>query len=215
MPKCLFLSAFLCEHEFKMVSLTHKRYWIFDLDGTLTKPVHDFAHIRNELGLAPNTDILSAIALQPEEKRRTMLAHLDELERYYAAQAQPAEGAVELLTKLDKKDCCLGILTRNAHEFALLSLQAIGAADFFATQDILGRDEAKPKPSPEGINILLNQWVGDSKKAVMVGDFHFDLLSGRAASVTTVHVDMANRHWPEETDIRVNSLFELLSQFDE
>lgn len=86
---------------------------------------------------------------------------------------------------------------------------------FFASKDILGRDEAKPKPSPEGINILLNQWAGDNEEAVMVGDFHFDLLSGRAASVTTVHVDMADRHWPEETDVRVKNLFELFYRLDE
>ncbi len=198
-----------------MVNLTYKCYWIFDLDGTLTKPVHDFAYIRHELGLQPDVDILSAIAAQPAEEQRSMLARLDELERYYAAQAEPAEGVVELLAKLHENECCLGILTRNTHEFALLSLEAIGAANFFARQDVLGRDEAAPKPSAEGINILLNQWVAPKEKAVMVGDFHFDLLAGRAASVTTIHVGRAERSWPDATDIRVSNLFELCAQLND
>ena len=43
----------------------------------------------------------------------------------------------------------------------------------------------------------------------MVGDYHFDLLAGRSASVITVHVDSSDRHWPEDTDVRVNSLHDL------
>ena len=31
--------------------MQHRRYWIFDLDGTLTVSAHDFEHMRRELGL--------------------------------------------------------------------------------------------------------------------------------------------------------------------
>lgn len=192
-----------------MELLQQKRFWIFDLDGTLTKPVHDFAHIRDVLGLAPDEDILRAIEEKPEAIKRTMMAQLDRLERHYAALAEPSEGVIALLAQLQGAGCCLGILTRNTKEFAELSLSAIGAASFFKSIDVLGRDEAAPKPSPEGINILLNQWGADKMQSVMVGDFHFDLLSGRSANVTTVHVDASPRHWPEDTDIRVDNLFEL------
>ncbi|WP_286238186.1 HAD family hydrolase [Neptuniibacter halophilus] len=197
-----------------MTALRDKQAWIFDLDGTLTEPVHDFAHIRQALGMAPEADILATIAAQPEPIRRTTMKRLDELERHYAAQARPAMGLLPCLQRLQAQGCRLGILTRNSRELALLSLDAIGAAQFFDPKDVLGRDEVDPKPAPDGIKYLLNQWDIGFRKAVMVGDFHFDLLSGRAAGVTTVHVDPADRHWPEVTDYRLQRLDELLRLLD-
>lgn len=184
--------------------------WVFDLDGTLTEPVHDFEHIRRELGIPPEEDILSVIAQTPMPQRRTMLERLDELERHYAALAQPAEGALELLEYLYTANCRLGILTRNTKALALLSLESIGAAKYFSSECVLGRDESCPKPSPEGVKILLNQWSSSPGAAVMVGDFEFDLISGKQAGAITVHVDKADRHWPEVTDYRFSSLSELI-----
>lgn len=192
-----------------MHPLKEKCYWVFDLDGTLTKPVHDFDHIRSVLGIAPQADILSTIETLPRQKKCTMLEQLDVLERYYAAQAEPADGVIDLLNHLTNRGCKLGILTRNTKELALLSLGAIGAGDFFEPEMVLGRDEASPKPSPDGINILLNQWAAGLEKSVMVGDYQYDLMAGRSAAVMTVHVDTDPRGWPEVTDVRVQNLIEL------
>jgi len=192
------------------MNLEQYNSWVFDLDGTLTEPVHDFEHIRRELGIPPEEDILSAIAQTAMPERRTMLERLDELERHYAALAQPAEGALELLEYLSSANCRLGILTRNTKELALVSLDSIGAAQYFASEFVLGRDESSPKPSPEGIKILLNQWGRVSGSAVMVGDFEFDLISGKQAGTITVHVDKADRHWPEVTDYRFSTLSEII-----
>lgn len=195
------------------MDLKGKTGWIFDLDGTLTQPVHDFAYIREVLGIRPEEDILATIATKPEQVRRPMTEQLDELERHFAALAKPADSVLECLTLLKNRNCSLGILTRNTKEMALLSLQAIGAAEYFSLENILGREEIQPKPAPDGINFLLNQWGMDSSSAVMVGDYHFDLLSGRAAGVCTVHVDKQDRNWPEDTDVRVRTLSELVSLF--
>lgn len=184
--------------------------WIFDLDGTLTCPVHDFAFMRSELGLQPDDDILLAIEQADPVLKCTMMARLDELERHYAALAKPSEGALALLNRLSELNCRLGILTRNSKELALLSLKAIGAEQFFHPNDILGRDEVQPKPSPEGINHLINQWDSVVSSGVMVGDFEFDMLSGRQAGVMTVHVDKRDRHWPDVTDLRFSTLADVV-----
>jgi len=74
----------------------------------------------------------------------------------------------------------------------------------------LGRDDALAKPDPQGVNLLLNQWQARPDEAVMVGDFRYDLEVGRAAGVTTIHVDpKRDREWPELTDLRVGTLAEL------
>ena len=48
---------------------------------------------------------------------------------------------------LRERGCRLGVLTRNAHELALVTLQAVGMGDCFLPEDILGRDEAPPAAS--------------------------------------------------------------------
>lgn len=192
-----------------MVPLQHRRAWIFDLDGTLTQPVHDFLHIRQELGIDPADDILATIAAQPDDKRQVMTERLDELEHYYASQAKPAPGVLALLEHLAELGCEMGILTRNTRPIALESLLAIGAKEFFKDELVLGRDEAHPKPDAHGITLLLSHWQRQPEEAVMVGDFRYDLESGRAAGTYTVHVDDSDRHWPDLTDLRVPTLHEL------
>ncbi|MEK0268020.1 hypothetical protein QT383_19635 [Stenotrophomonas rhizophila] len=56
-----------------------------------------------------------------------------------------------LVRTLQGTGCRLGILTRNVRSLAQVTLQAIGLGDVFAEDDIIGRDEAEPKPSPAGL----------------------------------------------------------------
>ncbi|MFW1676160.1 HAD family hydrolase [Pontibacter sp. JAM-7] len=192
-----------------MQSLHEKTCWVFDLDGTLTQAIHDFDHIRAVLDIAPGQDILAALEAMPSSEQARATLRLDELERHYAEQAQPADGVLECLSLLHQRQCHMGILTRNRRDLALLSLQAIGLDKFFTPDTVLGRDEIAPKPAPDGIHYLLSQWQASPETAVMVGDFHYDLLCGRAAQVYTVHVSDDGRHWPADTDLRVSNLQEL------
>lgn len=185
--------------------------WIFDLDGTLTQPVHDFEYIRRQLGFAPGADILATIARQSDDVRPDLQHRLDELELFYACKAKASDGALSLLQKLAENGCRLGILTRNKKEIAISSLQAIGAAEFFTDNTIIGRDQAAAKPDPQGINILLDRWQARADDAVMLGDFRYDLEVGRAAGVATIHVETRpGLEWPELTDLKVSSLDQLL-----
>jgi phosphoglycolate phosphatase-like HAD superfamily hydrolase len=66
--------------------------------------------------------------------------------------------------------------------------------------DIIGRDEALPKPDPDGLLRLAHGWDVDPGDLVMVGDYRFDLDCGRAAGARTVLVNVAENPWPESTD---------------
>jgi len=191
-------------------SIRRANCWVFDLDGTLTQPVHDFEHIRAELGLPSGCDILASIAEKPDTERQALNQQLDQWEYFYADMVKPAVGVSESLGLLASRGCNLGILTRNKREVALHCLEVIGVAHLFNSADVLGRDEALAKPDPQGINLLLQQWQAGPDEAVMVGDFRYDLEVGRAAGVATVHVDSStDRGWPALTDLRVNTLAEL------
>jgi HAD superfamily hydrolase (TIGR01509 family) len=192
------------------VDLGARRHWIFDMDGTLTVAVHDFDAIRAELGLEPRKPILEQLAELPESRARELFARLDALELELARQARAAEGASHLLESLADRGARLGIVTRNSHGNALETLRFAGLEGFFAPECVLGREAAAPKPDPQGIRHLLARWNAAPGSAVMVGDYRFDLIAGRAAGTATVYVDPDGAFpFAEHADVSVDSLVAL------
>ncbi|MDF2488851.1 MAG: hydrolase [Pseudomonas sp.] len=182
------------------MSLSRMRNWVFDMDGTLTVAVHDFAAIRVALDIPAEDDILTHLAALPSDEAAAKHAWLLEHERDLAVASKAATGAVELVRELAGRGCRLGILTRNARELAHVTLQAIGLADCFPVEHILGRDEAAPKPSPDGLLKIAQAWGVAPGELVMVGDYRFDLDCGRAAGARTVLVNLPDNPWPELAD---------------
>ncbi|WP_296254357.1 MULTISPECIES: HAD family hydrolase [unclassified Pseudomonas] len=182
------------------MKLSQLRHWVFDMDGTLTLAVHDFPAIKRALSIPQDDDILSHLASLPAEQAAAKHAWLLEHERELAVASRPATGAVELVRDLAARGYRLGILTRNALELAHVTLQAIGIADCFAVEDVLGRDEAPPKPDPGGLLKLAQAWNVEPAQMVMVGDYRFDLACGKAAGTHTVLVNLPQNPWPELTD---------------
>ena len=194
-----------------MADILQRRHWVFDMDGTLTIAVHDFTDIRKELGFAEGQPIVKTLNALPDEQAQPLRQRLHEIEEGLARQAQPAPGVQNLLAALKLRGCRMGILTLNSKENAWLTLQTLGLAEFFEPEAVLGRwCLENPKPHPDGIHQLLDFWNADSDDAVMVGDFLWDLKTGRAAGLPTVHVDLSGAFpWPELTDLPVASLHDL------
>lgn len=188
--------------------------WVFDLDGTLTLAQHDFAAIRRELGIPAQDDILSFIAARPLPERAELSRQLDAIELRLAQDVRAAPGAAELIRYLHDSGQHIGILTRNLQQVARSSLEVLGVLDCFAPQDILGRAQALPKPDPDGIQQLLAAWSASEARAIMVGDFRFDLEAGRAAGCRTCLVHSVNQ-WPQLADWHVTDCRELLVRLTE
>lgn len=182
------------------MSLARIRHWVFDMDGTLTLAAHDFPAIKRALDIPQEDDILGHLAALPADVAATKHRWLLEHERGLALASKPAKGAVELVRELSGRGYNLGILTRNARELAYVTLEAIGIADCFAVHDVLGRDEAAPKPDPGGLLKLAGAWNVQPSEMVMVGDYQFDLACGRAAGTQTVLVNLPENPWPQLTD---------------
>jgi HAD superfamily hydrolase (TIGR01509 family) len=189
------------------VALKHREGWIFDLDGTLTVAAHDFEAIRRELGLEPGKAILEQLARLQRDDAAARHARLDEIEWRIAGEARPAPGALALLQVLSSGGMRLGIVTRNSHRNALRTLQTCGLEAFFKPCCVVGREAAAPKPDPDGVHRLLAHWSLAPDRAVVVGDYRFDLLAGRAAGTATAHVDPTGEFaWPEHADVQVRGL---------
>ncbi|MBB2804832.1 UNVERIFIED_ORG: HAD superfamily hydrolase (TIGR01549 family) [Xanthomonas campestris] len=195
-------------------ALSGYRHWVFDMDGTLTEAVHDFALIRRALEIPPEADILHYLASLPAEQAAAKHAWLLAHERELAHAAQPAPGAVALVRALQAAGCRLGMLTRNARALAQVTLQAIGLHDAFAWDDIVGRDEAAPKPAPDGLQYFAQRWAVGGTALVMVGDHHNDLACGRAVGACTVLVNTPGDPWPGLADWRLQDCTQLLAQWN-
>lgn len=189
-----------------------RNHWVFDLDGTLTVAVHDFAAIRRELSIPDGSDILGHLASLPEHHARPLYIRLQEIEQQLSGVTEAANGARELVDHLHSVGARLGVLTRNTRENALRTLELIGLGGYFEADNVLGRDESLPKPDPDGIHRLAVRWNADPAAMVMVGDYLYDLQAGRAAGALTVHVDTTRSfRWPELVDVGVGTLEELLA----
>ena len=164
--------------------LGSKTHWLFDMDGTLTCAMHDFDALRNALELPAGVPILEALARLPANQAAEKRLELDAIELRMAYKATVQPGALELLSALKDKQASLGIVTRNGKRIAEATLETCGLAE-----------------------LLLSRWSANPSKAVMVGDYKFDLEAGRRAGVTTVHFAVDGNHaWPELTDLAVSSL---------
>ena len=195
------------------VDWSRRAVWLFDLDGTLTVPVHDFQYARRVLAIAPQEDILTALSKRSPAERAAAARWLRQWELELAARAQLQADAEQLLAHLCESGCRLGILTRNTRAVALQTLDAIGLRSLLDDAAVLGRDSARPKPHPEGIEVLLRHFGVSPTDAVMVGDYLHDVRAGRAAGTATLLVcHHGEDGWEGEADLVVGRLWPLDAQ---
>ena len=194
-------------------SVADSCHWVFDMDGTLTEPVHDFDLIRRELGIPAGADILQHLAGLPAQHAADAHAWLIQHERALAEAATAAPGAVALVRALQAAGCRLGILTRNDRELAKVTLAAIGLSDCFADEEIIGRWEAEPKPSPAGLRFFAERWQVVPAAMRMVGDHLYDLTTARAAGVPGVLVNQPGDPWPGMAQWCLRDCAELLQRW--
>jgi HAD superfamily hydrolase (TIGR01509 family) len=166
-----------------------KKFWVFDMDGTLTDAKHDFPAIKRQLGLPLDLDILTGLNLLDTKIRDEKHLELNQIEMEIARKATAAPGVFDLLTALKEGDVSLGILTRNNDDNTMATLETTNLIQFFKEEDILTRDSAKPKPHPDGLLKLQSKWGGLSTEMVMIGDYLYDLLVGKAVGVDTIYID--------------------------
>jgi len=177
-----------------LAHLLERALWVFDMDGTLTVPKHDFAAFRQEHDVPEGVDLLTGLeTLGPERAERVRRA-ITEWEWEVAAQSRAQPDALCLVRTLAERGAVLAVLTRNRRDVALETLRVAGFLDYFPVRElILGRDDAPPKPNPAGLELLARKAGVVADDAVMVGDWIHDVEAGARAGFATVLVE---RHGP-------------------
>jgi len=156
---------------------------LFDLDGTLTRPYFDFAAIRAEIGLAPESKlpILESIELMSPPERQRAEAILLRCERDAALASELWDDAHAVLTALREAGLPIGLMTRNSR----LSADTVIAKHGLRFDAVHTREDGPIKPAPDPVLALCDQFGVAPAEAWVVGDFLFDVLSGKAAGATT------------------------------
>ena len=190
------------------------QHWVFDMDGTLTRAIHDFDLMRRMMEVPDDIDILSYLNDLPAGDAEPHFQWLREYEHVLAERAQAAEGIYALLSQLRARGVTLGVLTRNIAPLVRLTLERAGLAEFFPDHALLGRDDAKPKPDPDGLNRLASQWGIAPSSLVMVGDSITDVLTGQAAGAYTVLIHSDDEEARGLADLCVGTAAELGAHLD-
>lgn len=180
---------------------------IFDLDGTLTRPILDFNLIRREIGL-PAGPVLEGIAALPEERKPAAHAILERHERWAAEQAELHDGAQSVVAELRRRGMPVAILTRNARRWVDVLLDRFN----LVVDAIHTRDDGVVKPAADGVLRLCTTLRIDPAGSWMVGDYLFDLQCGRAAGAATVLMigDAPLPSYADQADHVIRRLAELL-----
>jgi HAD superfamily hydrolase (TIGR01549 family) len=153
---------------------------IFDLDGTLTRPYLDFDAMRAEIGVTG--PILEAIAAMSPTDRARAEAILLRHEWDAARNATLYDGAVEVVGECRRRGHRTAVLTRNARIIVDYLVERFG----FGLDAIRTREDGAVKPSAEPVLSICEQLHADPAASWVVGDFLFDIMSGRAAGARTV-----------------------------
>jgi phosphoglycolate phosphatase len=104
-------------------------------------------------------------------------------------------GTIEILEGLAQSGWILGIATGKGHRGLVLTLEAHGIKDKFAT--LQTADRAQGKPSPDMVLRAMEETGVRCEETVMIGDTTFDMEMARAGGVHAVGVAWGY-HDPDE-----------------
>ena len=160
---------------------------LFDFDGTLTLPgALDFPAIKRELDCPLNMPILEFLETLTPEQREPLLTILEAREEEAACNSIPNQGAEECLRGLKQKGLLLGILTRNSLKSVCGALKQFGHIREKDFDVIITRDDSLPKPDPDGVLKAAQNMGIKLDELMVVGDFRFDVMAGKAAGAYSV-----------------------------
>lgn len=196
---------------------------IFDMDGTLTVPNHDFALMYQRVGCVTG-DILSEIETWDLERRDAANQIIHEMETEALSGMAVMPHARELCAFLDKHKVPRGLVTRNVDKsvahFHKEHWCVTGVTDGNTDTSVGGTDsnttprnrlapfspalsrEFKPyKPAPDALLKICAEWNVSPSQVIMVGDSaKDDVVAGNRAGCFTILLDQHGKWRREGTE---------------
>ncbi len=174
---------------------------LFDIDGTLTRTNELIFATFNYIAAKYNgrtyepREIIALFgppeegALMPIVGAERLEEAMDDLCEFYRghhhAMASLHSGMDDVLAFLKTTGVPLGVFTGKGRRTAMITLEALGIADYFA-MIVSGNDVLRHKPDPEGIRKFIDAYSLSPPEVLMVGDALGDISASRAAGATPV-----------------------------
>ncbi len=188
---------------------------LFDMDGTLLDLEVDIGAVRAELGrifrprgyqgafvpILPSIEAAAAKVEADPDRRESLVRSargvIDEAETAAAARARRRPGARETLRRLASAGIDFGLITDNGRACVPVALRAAGLDDLpWLSAAVVTRDEAPPKPAPDGVVRCAERLLPRGGRLWYVGDSVRDIEAARAAGDA-----LAAGRWGSPADI--------------
>lgn len=156
---------------------------LFDMDGTLTRPMLDFPRIKAEMGIGARP-ILEALAEMSPAERRAAEQVLHRHEDLAAEHSTLNAGCRELLDWLDAQRVGVAIITRNRRR----SVETVLSKHALKFEVLVTRDDGLFKPDPQPLRLACERLSVKPTQAWMIGDGQYDVEAGIAAGMRTVWI---------------------------
>ena len=192
---------------------------LFDFDGTLTYPgAIDFPAIKQELRCPPDMAILEYLETIPPDEQAPLMAILEAKEMDAAQASLPNMGAEKVLSALKEKGLPVGIITRNSMQSVCVALEKFSQTTVQDFAAVITREKSLPKPHPDGVYQAAERMGISPSELMVVGDFRFDVLAGKAAGAITVLLQNSDKSvmaaGDPQPDYAVNHLQEIVAIID-
>lgn len=178
---------------------------VFDMDGTITRPLLDFPRIKVEIGAPADGGLLEAISTMPEADRKRAEEILLRHELDAARASEVNSGVTEALRDLRDMGFRTAILTRNCPQAVEIVLEKHG----LAFDAVVTRDDSLPKPDPDGVMVAAWRMGVHACECLVVGDYEFDIRAGRSAGALTVLYSPDGRTFQTDSDFHIRTMSQL------
>ena len=183
---------------------------LFDMDGVVVHQRLDFLAIKREIFGNTEGFILERMEGLPEAERRRAEAILERHETAAAMTAEPMDGIQPFLAWMETRQLRRGLVTRNSRKSVELVLGRLG----LRFDAVVTREDAPPKPAPDPVWLACHRMNVEPADALFVGDYEFDMVSGRRAGTRTVLLRSTTMTESANADYSVASLAELRERLE-
>jgi len=180
------------------------------MDGTLTIDALNFDDLRQRLGIELREPVLEWIATLPADRQAAAWAALHQFEHEGALASELRAGTKATLYRLQSMGIRTALLSRNSRH----SVDIILGRHSLEFDHIASRDDTPMKPHPESIWRVTRRLGVELDRALMVGDYIFDIQAAQAAGVQSVLlVEPAEPlpHFANDADFHIQSLEDMPS----
>lgn len=186
---------------------------VFDLDNTLVSSNMDFQWLRQKIGCPLDEDLLSYVDALPCSKESAIAQQLIlDHELNDAQHSSPMPGCLELLRYIEHNQLHTAIVTRNCIEATQQKL----TLNQLSIERVICREHFPPKPAPDSLIALANEWGLQASEVLYVGDYLYDLQAALNALMPSCLVSHGHDyHFSQHASVVVEHLSDLCLLFEQ